>query len=555
MKAYEAVVECLAVEECRAVFGLIGDGNMRLWAALVQAGRPALYSVRHEAAAVSMADGYAQETGQVGVATVTCGPGLTHVATTLLAAGRAQTPLIVIAGQTAGSDLYNTQRLDQRRFVEACEAHFVSPSGPDDVPRVISEAYVHARTRRQPVVVSLPNDLQLQELKGPFRYRPSSVLMPHVCDLAPRTSLDELYRALKSAKYPVIIAGRGALHAVPALVRLGDRIGALLGTTLLAKDCFRDHPFNIGIVGGYIAGCVRPLMDECDFVLAVGAKLGFDTAGQGDPIFAHARVARIDLASAPSDVSVLPGMYLQGDAAKTVEALSHLFEQDEEPAVGFQKASVRDLLRTPSPTLQPPADGLDPRAVMRAVSGALPEGQRVIIGGGHFWNFPVTYLSLPRQGRVYFTYPFGSIGAALAIAMGVQIGQGRERSLVIDGDGSLLQHIQEMETAVRYRLPIVLLLLNDAGYGAEAHKLRASGIDGAPARWDSPDFVSIARAFGADGVRVTSQSDVLPAISAGFQHDGLFLVDVRTSPSLVAERYQQLYFGAANQTPLIRAGE
>jgi acetolactate synthase-1/2/3 large subunit len=552
VKAYEAVVKCLTAEDCGAVFGLMGDGNMQLWAALAQGARPALYSVRHEAAAVSMADGYAQETGQVGVATVTCGPGLTHVATPLLAAGRAQTPLVVITGQVAAADRHNTQHLNQQRFVEACEAHFLSPTGPNDVPRIMSEAFFHARVRRQPVVINLPNDLQQQQMNGTWDYRPSSTWLPHHCELAPAASLDLLAHALVLARRPVIVAGRGARGAREAIIGLGERIGALMGTTLLAKDLFHDHPFNIGIMGGYVAACVKPLLAECDFVLAIGAKLGFDTAGKGGLLFPNAQVARIDLAPAPGDISVLPGGYFQGDAGATAQALSDLCDRRNVHNSGFQTDEVRAALHSNLLKWPQPGDGLDPRTVMRSVSAALPDGLRVTVGGGHFWNFPVVYLSLPKDARVTFTYPFGSIGAALAMGMGVQVGSRKQPSLVIDGDGSLLQHIQELETAARYRLPIVLLLMNDSGYGAEAHKLRASGLDGASACWESPDFVAIARAFGGQGVCVTQESQIAAALADGFRAEGPFVIDVRISPSIVSERYQELYFGAGNANPLIR---
>jgi acetolactate synthase-1/2/3 large subunit len=263
-------------------------------------------------------------------------------------------------------------------------------------------------------------------------------------------------------------------------------------------------------------------------------------------------VARIDLAAAPSDASVLPGLYFQGDAGRTAAALCDLFDHSRQRNSGFQTDAVRVLLRSGPLQWAPPADGLDPRAVMRSVSAALPHGMRVVVGGGHFWNFPIVYLSVPKDGRIYFTYPFGSIGAALAMGMGVQVGNGRSPCLVIEGDGSLLQHIQELETAARHRLPVVLMVLNDGGYGAEAHKLQAGGIDGTPARWESPDFVAIVRAFGGHGVRVTSQSDIASALAIGFGAGGLFVIDVRISPSIVAERYQELYFGARNTTPLVR---
>jgi len=552
LKAFEAVGRCLAAEGCQTIFGLIGDGNMHLWAALLPLGTPRLYSVRHEAAAVTMADGYAQETGRVGVATVTCGPGLTHVATPLVAAGRAQTPLVLITGEVAQTDRHNPQRLNQRRFVEACEAHFLSPTSPDDVPQVMHAAFFHAKNRRQPVVVSLPNDLQDRELTGIWDYHPSTSLPP--APPTPLSSFDALVQALKLAKRPVIIAGRGAHGTEKAITALGDRIGALLGTTLLAKDFFRDHPFSVGIIGGYVAACVRPLLADCDLVIAIGAKLGFDTAGPRDKLFTHAAIARIDSAAPPSEFEALPGLYFRGDAGATAQALCDHCDQINWRSSGFHTSEVRAALKTPLQTFSQPDDGLDPRTVMHEVSAGLSDAMRVVVGGGHFWNFPVIHLSLPTNGRIYFTYPFGSIGAALAMGMGVQVGARAHPCLVIEGDGSLLQHIQELETAARYDMRIVLLVLNDSGYGAEAHKLRASGLATASARWDSPDFVAIARAFGGQGMRLTQQSEIATAVAHGIRANGLFVIDARISPSIISERYQELYFGAANTTPLIRPG-
>ena len=162
MKVYEAIADALLAEGCDNLFGLMGDGNMWLWASLAQK-QAKIISARHEAAAVSMADGYSRTTGKVGVAMVTCGPGLTQLGTTLIIAARNRSQLVVVTGEINPGSKNKTQSMDQKRFTEACSARFHTVTSIDNMAEEIAEAFYAARVHRVPVVLNLNMNLQIPD--------------------------------------------------------------------------------------------------------------------------------------------------------------------------------------------------------------------------------------------------------------------------------------------------------------------------------------------------------------------------------------------------------
>ena len=153
-----------------------------------------------------------------------------------------------------------------------------------------------------------------------------------------------------------------------------------------------------------------------------------------------------------------------------------------------------------------------------------------------------------------FTGDFGAIGAGLALGIGVAAGTPERPQVVIEGDGSFFQHLQELETVVRERLQLVVVIMNDAGYGAEVFKMRAKGFDSTLAQWDSPDFVAVSRALGGDGIRLQSETEIGDALNIGLKQGGLYLIDARISPTSPTDRYLKHHFGEENQAPLLRRG-
>lgn len=553
MKVYEAIAQSLIAEGVTDFFGLMGDGNMWLWGALCRDPAVKAYSLRHESMAVSAADGYARASGKIGVAMVTCGPGLTQCGTSLIAAYRGKTPMVVIAGQIAEGAKNKTQSMDQRRFAEASSARFFTVSSIDNMAEEIAEAFYAARLNRVPVVLNLPMDLQEDEFDWDYEYRPSTDFMPPRAETPSPELLAPVIEKLMAAERPVIVAGRGARAsgAREEIIRLGDRVGALLATSLQGKGFFAGDPWDIGIAGAFATAPAEHLLAEADFVLGIGAELGYYTT-EGGLLFPSAEVARIDIKAAPEEIGVIPGLYVQGDARKTVAAINEALEARQVRKDGLRTAASKSVLQAAPVPIEAPSDGLDPRPLAWNLGAALPKGALLTCGAGHFFSWIGMYSPLPEGVEIQYSYAFGAVGQGIGVAIGTGAANPGRQHIAVEGDGSLMFNIQELETVVRQKMQMVLVVWNDNGYGAEVHKLVAKGFDEKLAQWDSPDFVALAKAFGGDGVLLNDPSEIGAAMAEGLRKGGLFLIDARVSPSTATDPYAKVYFGVENRAPLLR---
>jgi len=553
MKVYEAVTVGLVAEGCKTLFGLMGDGNMSLWGALGRQKKIDIVSSFNEAGAVSMADGYSRTTGQVGLCTITCGPGLTQVGTSLSIAVRNRSQMVLITGQIAAGAKNNIQSMDQRRFVEACGARFHDISSADNLADEMAEAFYAARVHRIPVVLNLDMALQEQSFDWDFDYRPSTNFLPAPIGAPSDESLQPLLEKLIAAERPVIIAGLGAQrgNAKPEILKLAAQLGALVGTSLQAKDLFLGEEYNLGISGTFASAPAEHLFAESDFVLALGAELGYYTA-EGGLMFPSAEVARIDIKAAPDEIGVIPGLYVCGDAKKTAATLSRLLEARKVQKEGFRTAATREILNAPAAVFTKPTDGLDPRVLAQNLSQGLPKDVVLTIGAAHYFSFPAMYTALPEGALVHFSHHFGAVGQALPLSIGVSVGHPGRAHVAMEGDGSVMMNLQELYTVTRHKIQLVLIIWNDAGYGAEVHKLKAKGFDPSLAQWQSADFAAIGKAFGGDGVRLASEADLAPTIERGIKAGGLFIIDARVSPSEMSDPYGKLHFGRENRAPHLR---
>lgn len=553
MKVYEAVAQSLAAEGVTDFFGLMGDGNMWLWGAFCRDPKVRGWSARHESMAVSMADGYARTTGKVGVAMVTCGPGLTQCGTSLIAAYRGKTPVVLIAGEIQAGSKNNTQSMDQRRFVESCSTRFHTITSADNMAEEIAEAFYAARVFRCPVVLNLPMGLQEEEIDWDYEYRPSTQFLPRRMETPSPDILQEVIDKLAAAERPVIVAGRGAMMAGARdeLVKLGDRVGALMATTLQGKGFFAGHEWNVGISGAFASEPTERLLADADFVLGVGAELGYHTT-EGGLMFPSAEVARIDIRPMPTEIGVIPGLYVQGDAKRAVAAINAALEARQVRKSGLRTAETKAVMQEPPHQFAKPADGLDPRALAQHVGAAIPAGALLTCGAGHFFTWPAMYMPVRENVEIQFSYNFGAVGQGLGVAIGTGAGNPGRPHVAFEGDGSLMFNIQELETVVREKLQMVLVIWNDAGYGAEVHKLTAKGFNEKLAQWESPNFVAIAKAFGGDGVKIEREDQIGGAIAEGLKKGGLYLIDARISSSTPTDPYAKVYHGIPNKAPMLR---
>ncbi|HZQ26251.1 MAG TPA: thiamine pyrophosphate-binding protein [Acidimicrobiales bacterium] len=549
MKAYAAIVDALVAEGVTHVFGLMGDGNMLLMAEAARRPELGVTNVRHEGAALTMAVGYAVAEGSrgVGVSTVTCGPGLTQLGTALVDAVRRRTPSVVLAGDLASTDTHINQYFVQRPFVESTGAQYIPLTSAGDVAEVVASAFFRARTLGTTVVVGLPMHLQDEEYPWDWAYRPSTdalpdpastpVLQPDPADIA------ALVELLQTAERPVLVAGAGAVAAGVAdrLVQLAARTGALLATTLRAKGLFAGSPYHAGIAGAFSTGTARTLFAQADLAVGIGASLNYFTT-EGGYLFPAAQVASIDAGDPRLRTELSLDLLVRGDAGLAVDAVLRGLTG---PAnTGFHTAEVADQLAHDTPVeLRQPAEGLHPVDAVRELDQAMDEDAAFVVGVGHFWSFPIMYLSGRGPQSYHVTYDFGAIGQGLATAMGMATARAPRPTVLVEGDGSLLMHIQELETLRRSPTPLLVIVMNDGDYGAEVHKLRAKGLDTDGARFGSPDFAAIAGAFGVRGRLVAAPGELTDAVKE-FLHDPRpTVVDARIDGSVVSAPYLRSVFG------------
>ncbi|AZQ68290.1 thiamine pyrophosphate-binding protein [Silicimonas algicola] len=491
LQGWEALADAFVAEGTDHHFQLMGHGQM-LWATSLD-DRPGVRTVdaRHEHCAVMAAVGYHYATGKVGVASVTCGPGFTQILTALAQAAQARVPVVVLAADAPVGMRWYNQTVDQIGLARGAGARVVAVRSGRLLLDGVQEAFHTARLEQMPVVLNIPYDLMRDPQPRDRAYIASTDLVPRLSPLAPHPDeVEALAGWLAGAARPILLAGRGALGAQDQIRALADRCGALLATTLPVRGAFDDDPFCIGLAGGFSDDLARGCFAEATHVLAIGASLTQYTT-DGGTLYPQAQVAQID--TAPSGLRhgrQVAATFLRADAALGVAALASAID----PASGWRSDAMRARIDNPPP--QEPVeieDGLlDPRAVVAELDAAIPKDWDIVAGTGHSSYFTSHMKGRPPE-RHHLLREFGAIGSSLPLAIGVAVARGSGKVVLIDGDGGLMMHLQELESIRRQGIRLIVVALNDGGYGAEIHKLRNIGLSDRLATFGRPDFARIAR--------------------------------------------------------------
>jgi acetolactate synthase-1/2/3 large subunit len=555
MRVAEALVQAFVAEGATDVFGLMGAGNTDFVALMGAQEGGRVFDARHEAAAVAMADGYARATGRVGVASITHGPGLTQIGTSLMTASRHGTPLIIHTGDT--STAHKTmggraaiQDMDQQAFALSCGALFQPLRSPETVADDVQRAFTLARTQRLPVVLNAPLDVQESPLGGTFDYRPSTTNVVTIDPLPPSpVALERAIAVIAAAERPVILAGRGAVaaDARSVLEELGDRIGALLSTTLLAKGWFDGSPYDVGIAGGFSLAPAETAFAQADLVLVVGASLSPFTTQEGN-LYPNAQVLRIDRSTDWKKGTQPVDHFVQSDAREGVAAIldglaarGHRhpgFREDDQLKLAIPRAREHDLEVSDWGTQE---GTVDTRRLMMHLDRLLPHECIVVIGAGHFFSTAASFLQGHRSRRFVFSYDFGSIGQGFPTALGVALSNPGVPTIAFEGDASMLMHIQELDTAARYGVDLLTFVLNDGALGAEFHTLEMRGYDPELAVIPTPSFSSVGTAFGVASSDIHSYEDIAPSVEAFHNNRGPQLVDVHLDRRMVSRFYRRAF--------------
>jgi thiamine pyrophosphate-dependent acetolactate synthase large subunit-like protein len=444
---------------------------------------------------------------------VTRGPGLTNALTALHTVVRARRRVLLITGDVSTDrSLWaeDNKYLDAAAVAASVGLEFFPVDDADGaVPSFRAAAAAAAAGR--PALLSVAYDV----LNGPGGSvqppRPELAAAPDVLQQpAAAAEIERIADLLTAAERPLILVGRGAASAdlKPLIEELAERTGALLGTTLLAKDFFRGHRFALGVVGGFASDPAAELLGTVDCVLVLGASLTQFTTGHRT-LFEDATVVHVDRDTARIGATFRADLGVVADAGAAVRALLEMV-----PAAGSAKpfhgdetlAALRGPLFLGEDDSRPGA--LDPRTVATTLDELLPEQRTLVIDAGRFMTSPSRFIRVPGPGHFRLTADAGSIGVGLGPALGAAVARPDSQTVLFIGDGGLALSIADIETAARHRIPLIVVAMNDHGFGAERIHLAADGLPEDCAHIEDMDFAAVARAMGVEAETVRTVDEL-----------------------------------------------
>ncbi|GAA4722914.1 thiamine pyrophosphate-binding protein [Phytohabitans rumicis] len=499
MKVAEVVGRSLAAHGVKHVFGVVGSGNFHVTNALVAAGARYVPAA-HEGGAASMADGYARVSGRLAALSVHQGPGVTNALTGVAEAAKSRTPLVVLAPEATSprSNFF----IDLPGLAASVGAEFRRVGAAT----AADDAAWACRAGRT-VVLGLPLDVQGE----PAALTAVAVAAPAEEPAPPVASLVD---ALAAARRPVFIAGRGASRrgepARAALTALADRCGALLAVSAAAKGLFAGDPWYVDVSGGFATPLAAELISGADLVVAWGSTLNMWTTRHGQLIPPDAVVAQVDRDPAALGVNRPVDVAVRGDVVAVAQACAAALA----PAPGWRTPELRARIaaegrwRDVSYVDESGAGRIDPRTLSVALDDLLPAERTVVVDSGNFMGYPSMFLSVPDAAGFCFTQAFQSIGLGLASALGAAVARPDRLTVAALGDGGFLMSAAELTTAVRLGAPLLVVVYDDAAYGAEVHHF---GPDGHPldtVTFPDADLAAIARGYGCAGLTVRGRGDL-----------------------------------------------
>lgn len=542
LPAYEALAGDIRALGVSCAFGLMSDDTALLVTALDAMG-VRFFAARHENNAIAMAEGYAAASGGLAIAILGRGPATANGLHGAIYALRSGSRVLLVYGDAPfgvrPANRYgpDTKALDAVGVLRASGLPAVVATDAATARLALAQAVAHAR--RGATALLLPMNVQTARIDAGVS-DPGSVADPAGSPIAPRESaIAAASEVLQRCRRPLIVAGRGAhlAGAREAIVRLADRIGAALATTVKAKDLFRGHPFDCGIVGSLSHARGRRLIEQADVALVFGAGLNQRTTSYGAALPDEVALIQVDCVRGnigrwfPADVAVV------GDARLAAERLAQVLPERAPGDCPLRSDELRRLLAQSDPASDfapsPTPRTVDPRSLALALDRILPRQRNLVYDAGNFLQV-LPYLSVPDPAHLKLTSDFASVGMGLGTAIGYAIATPQRTTVLVVGDGGLLMTLGELETVARLQLPLVIVVMNDCAYGAELHYLRLREMPVALSRFPDVDFAPAAEAFGFRAATVRTLGDLQALAPALANPDGPILIDCKINGAIAA---------------------
>jgi acetolactate synthase-1/2/3 large subunit len=538
MRAVDAIMEGLKAEGVDVVFGLPGGANLPTYDAFVDGGIRHIL-VRHEAGGGHAAQGYAKATGKVGVAFATSGPGATNLVTPITDAMMDSVPCVFITGQVR-TELLGTdgfQEADTLGITIPIVKHSFMIQDPREIPRAIHEAFHIARTGRPgPVLVDIPQDLS----RGEIEYEPvTDVRLP---GYQPTTEgnqkqIRQAAKALASARRPVIYAGGGVVNAnaSPELVELAACDRFPVTCTLMGLGAFpAPHPQWLGMLGMHGTRAANYAMDEADLICAVGARFDDRITGKLSEFAPKAKFIHIDIDPAEISKNVPAHIPIVGHAKQVLGKLAVEYRALSADAsrLGDWWTRIEGWKAKYPLSYEDSADSeIKPQYMIQALHEAT-KGEAIVssdVGQHQMWT--AQYYDFPAPRRWINSGGLGTMGFGLPAAMGAAVGCPERLVCCVAGDGSVQMNAQELATCAQNKIPIKVFIMNN-GYLGMVRQWQELFWDGKYSHVETgefPDFVKLAEAYGATGMRFEDKTTLVKDMQRAIETDGPVVVDVRVT--------------------------
>jgi acetolactate synthase I/II/III large subunit len=541
MNGAEIVIKALGDQGVDVVFGYPGGAVLPIYDALFMQNRLKHVLVRHEQGAVHAAEGYARSTGKVGVVLVTSGPGATNAVTGLTDALMDSVPLVCLTGQVPthliGNDAF--QEADTTGITRPCTKHNYLVKDVNDLARVMHEAFYVARSGRPgPVVVDLPKDV----LFATGTYRAPETIEDRK-SYRPRTEPDpariaEAAALIASAKKPLFYGGGGIINSGPRACKLFGELVEMTGfpvtLTLMGLGAFpASDKRYLGLVGMHGTYEANWAMHDCDVMINVGARFDDRVTGRINAFSPGSKKIHIDIDSSSINKNVRIDIPVVGDCAKVLEALiaalkAKRFAPDH-AAHGKWWKQIETWRKRESLRFEQGDKIIKPQYAIERLY-ELTKGRETYIttevGQHQMWAAQLFKFERPMHWMT--SGGLGTMGYGLPAAVGVQVAHPDALVVDIAGEASILMNIQEMSTAVQYRLPVKIFIINNQYMGMvrQWQELLHGGRYSESYTASLPDFVKLAEAFGAKGLRATKPSELDSVIKEMIAIEGPVIVDV-----------------------------
>ena len=530
MTGSEIFIECLRKEKVEVLFGYPGGVVIPIFDKLYDAGDIRFVLTRHEQGLAHAADGYARATGKTGVLIATSGPGATNLVTGIATAHMDSIPMVAFTGQVPmsliGTDAF--QEADITGITRPITKHNFLISDTSKMADIISQAFYIASTGRPgPVVVDLPKDVSTGEIDFVWPDEPLKPKGYSVPEYADQAIIDKAADAIMSSQKPLIYTGGGIIisGAEQELLDFAERINAPVTTTLMGLGGFpANHNLLIGMPGMHGTYTANMTFSECDLVIAIGARFDDRVTGKIEGFAPNADILHIDMDPAAIAKNVNVDIAVVGDAKAILKQLMEVIDSKERSGWNDYIEDMRD---SHPPTYSQGTDVIKPQYVVEQIYD-VTEGDAIItteVGQNQMWTSLFYKFNKPR--RFISSGGLGTMGYGLPAAIGAQIGKPDAVVFDIAGDGSIQMNIQELATAVQENLPVNVAILNNRYLGMVRQwqemffNKRYSGVD----IEYQPDFVKVAEAYGAHGIRVDKPKDVRGAIEEAISIKGPVFID------------------------------